>query len=88
MKSKIGNLIVGDKGIWTVFFFLCLISVVEVFSASSTLTYKSHNYLFQGGTLDCFTEIITNAFFREYKRYDTLWDGTPPSYDQEIKYND
>ncbi|MBR0276175.1 MAG: FtsW/RodA/SpoVE family cell cycle protein, partial [Prevotella sp.] len=45
MKSKIGNLIVGDKGIWTVFFFLCLISVVEVFSASSTLTYKSHNYM-------------------------------------------
>jgi len=28
-----------------VFLFLCLISVVEVFSASSTLTYKSQNYL-------------------------------------------
>jgi len=35
----------GDKGIWTVFLFLCLISIVEVFSASSTLTYKSHNYM-------------------------------------------
>jgi cell division protein FtsW len=43
--SKISNLFKGDKGIWTVFLFLCLISVVEVFSASSTLTYKSHNYL-------------------------------------------
>jgi len=43
--NKIGNLFKGDKGIWTVFLFLCLISVVEVFSASSTLTYKSHNYL-------------------------------------------
>ena len=27
------------------FLFLCLISIVEVFSASSTLTYKTHNYL-------------------------------------------
>ena len=45
MEKKIGNLFKGDKGIWTVFLFLCLISVVEVFSASSTLTYKTHNYL-------------------------------------------
>ena len=43
--SKIGNLFKGDKGIWTVFLFLCLISVVEVFSASSTLTYGAHSYL-------------------------------------------
>jgi cell division protein FtsW len=28
-----------------VFFFLCMISIVEVFSASSGLTYKSHNYV-------------------------------------------
>lgn len=45
MEKKIGNLFKGDKGIWTVFLFLCLISVVEVFSASSTLTYKTHNYM-------------------------------------------
>ena len=45
MKKKIGDYIIGDKGIWTVFLFLCLISVVEVFSASSTLTYKSQNYM-------------------------------------------
>ena len=45
MNHKIGNLFKGDKGIWMVFLFLCLISVVEVFSASSTLTYKSQNYL-------------------------------------------
>ncbi|MBQ3632486.1 MAG: FtsW/RodA/SpoVE family cell cycle protein [Prevotella sp.] len=42
---KLGNLFKGDKGIWMVFFCLCLISVVEVFSASSTLTYKTHNYI-------------------------------------------
>ena len=43
--NKIGNIFKGDKGIWTVFLFLCLISIIEVFSASSTLTYKSQNYL-------------------------------------------
>ena len=45
MNKKIGNLFKGDKGIWIVFFFLCLISIIEVFSASSTLSYKSHNYM-------------------------------------------
>ena len=45
MNIKIGNLFKGDKVIWMVFFFLCAISIVEVFSASSTLTYKSQNYL-------------------------------------------
>ena len=42
---KVGNLFKGDKVIWMVLLFLCLISVVEVFSASSTLTYKSQDYL-------------------------------------------
>jgi len=45
MNKKIGNLFKGDKGIWTVFFFLCLISIIEVFSASSTLSYKSQNFM-------------------------------------------
>ncbi len=45
MNRKIGNLFKGDKVIWMVFLFLCLISVIEVFSASSTLTYKSQNFL-------------------------------------------
>lgn len=35
----------GDSIIWTVFFLLCLISVVEVYSAGSTLSFKSGNYL-------------------------------------------
>jgi len=42
---KIANLFKGDKAIWAVFLFLCLISIVEVFSASSSLTYKTHNFL-------------------------------------------
>ena len=45
MNKKIGNIFKGDKGIWMVFFFLCMISIVEVFSASSNLTYKSQNYM-------------------------------------------
>ena len=45
MNKKIGNIFKGDKVIWMVFFFLCMISIVEVFSASSGLTYKSHNYV-------------------------------------------
>lgn len=45
MNKKIGRLFKGDKVIWMVFFFLCMISIVEVFSASSGLTYKSQNYI-------------------------------------------
>ena len=45
MNKKIGNIVKGDKVIWMVFFFLCMISIVEVFSASSNLTYKSQNYM-------------------------------------------
>ena len=45
MNKKIGNIFKGDKGIWMVFFFLCMISIVEVFSASSGLTYKSQDFL-------------------------------------------
>ena len=45
MNKKIGSIFKGDKVIWMVFFFLCMISVVEVFSASSGLTYKSQNYV-------------------------------------------
>ena len=45
MNKRIGNIFKGDKVIWMVFFFLCMISIVEVFSASSNLTYKSQNYI-------------------------------------------
>lgn len=44
-NKKIGNIFKGDKVIWMVFFFLCMISIVEVFSASSTLTYKGGSYM-------------------------------------------
>lgn len=38
------SLFKGDKVIWVVFLLLCLISIIEVFSAASTLTYKSGDY--------------------------------------------
>lgn len=44
MNQTLGNIFKGDKVIWMVFFFLCVISVVEVFSSSSSLTYKSGTY--------------------------------------------
>lgn len=36
----IKDLFKGDKVIWIIFLFLCLISIVEVFSAASTLPTK------------------------------------------------
>ena len=40
----IKDLFKGDRVIWIIFLFLCLISIVEVFSAASTLTYKSGDH--------------------------------------------
>lgn len=45
MNKRLSAIFKGDKIIWMVFFFLCLVSIIEVFSASSALTYKSGNYL-------------------------------------------
>ena len=38
------NIFKGDKVIWIIFLCLCLISILEVFSAASTLTYKSGDH--------------------------------------------
>ena len=42
MKSS--QIFKGDKVIWVIFFFLCIISLVEVFSAASTLSYKTGSF--------------------------------------------
>ena len=60
MNKKIGNLFKGDKVIWMVFLFLCMISIVEVFSASSTLSYKTQNYM---GPLFYHTGMIVAGLF-------------------------
>ena len=38
------NIFKGDKVVWIIFLCLCVISIIEVFSASSTLTYKSGDH--------------------------------------------
>lgn len=40
----IKKLFQGDRIIWIIFMLFCLISLIEVFSASSTLTYKSGDH--------------------------------------------
>lgn len=79
MNKKIGRLFKGDKVIWMVFFFLCMISIVEVFSASSELTYKSSNYvkpiIFHSGTIvfGVFVAIVTmNIPCRYFKLFTPL----------------
>ena len=44
LKLLRNKLIKGDKGIWMIFFLLCCISLVEIYSASSSLTYTKGNY--------------------------------------------
>ena len=41
--SLASKLFKGDRVIWIIFMFLCLISAVEVFSATSTLAYQNVN---------------------------------------------
>ena len=45
INKTLGNIFKGDKVIWMVFFFLCLISIIEVYSASAQLTYKAGSYI-------------------------------------------
>ena len=44
MKVSIGNIFKGDKVVWMIFLFLCVISLMEVFSSSSSLTYDKASY--------------------------------------------
>ena len=44
--KQLQNIFKGDGVIWIIFFLLCLVSVVEVYSASASLGYKSGNYWF------------------------------------------
>ncbi len=44
MNKTLGNIFKGDKVVWMIFFFLCMISIVDVYSASSSLSYKRGNY--------------------------------------------
>ncbi len=64
----------GDRVIWAVFFFLCMFSLVEVYSASSMLSYKAttrhfdpimrHATFLLGGTL--LVIVIQNINYRKF----------------------
>lgn len=38
------NLFKGDKSIWMIYFLLCMVSLVAIYSASSSMTFKSGNH--------------------------------------------
>lgn len=38
------SLFEGDKALWMVLFFLCIISILEVYSASSNMTFEHGAY--------------------------------------------
>lgn len=42
--KSLKNIFKGDKVVWMIFFFLCIISIIEVYSASSSLSYKGGNF--------------------------------------------
>ena len=44
LKPFINKPFRGDRTIWVIFMFLCLVSLVEVYSATSTLAYKNVHY--------------------------------------------
>lgn len=39
-----GRLFKGDKGVWMIYFLLCMVSLVEVYSASSRLTFEGGHH--------------------------------------------
>ncbi len=43
-SRSFNNIFKGDKTIWMIFLFLCLVSIIEVYSASSSLSYKGGNF--------------------------------------------
>ena len=45
IRIRTNKIFQGDRVIWVIFFFLCIISLVEVFSAASTLSYKSGSFM-------------------------------------------
>jgi cell division protein FtsW len=44
METFLKKYLKGDATLWIVFFFLCVLSVIEMYSASSTLAYKASSH--------------------------------------------
>ncbi len=43
-KPSLNNVLKGDLGIWLILFVLCIISLVEVYTSSSNMTYKTGQF--------------------------------------------
>ena len=43
--TSLNKIFQGDRVIWIVYFLLCMISLVEVYSAASTLSYKTGDFI-------------------------------------------
>jgi len=64
----------GDTIVWTVFFILCIFSIVELYSASSTLAFKAANhtapiiqhfsYLFVGAVVAFLVHLVPYRYIR------------------------
>ena len=44
MDSLLKKYLRGDATLWIVFIMLCIVSIIEMYSASSTLAYKAANH--------------------------------------------
>lgn len=44
MENLLRKYFKGDATLWVVFLFLCILSIIEMYSASSTLAYKASNH--------------------------------------------
>ena len=45
MSVNTNKIFQGDRVIWIIYFFLCMISLIEVYSAASTLSYKTGDFM-------------------------------------------
>ena len=45
MSLNTNKIFQGDRVIWIIYFFLCMISLIEVYSAASTLSYKTGDFM-------------------------------------------
>ncbi|MFV0467786.1 MAG: FtsW/RodA/SpoVE family cell cycle protein, partial [Dysgonomonas sp.] len=73
MENVFGRIFRGDKTLWCIFIVLCIISLLEVFSATSTIVYRQQNYwgpimrhaffLIMGFGLVLFLQRVPTRFF-------------------------
>lgn len=77
MESKVENrrVLKGDRYIWGIYFCLCVISLVEIYSATSSLTFKlrdyfsptlRHTFILFAGTIGVI--IMHNFHYRYYNK--------------------